>query len=72
MKNLSSTPLTKDQERLLAQGPKFVIKPRQPPVGEYIVAVEQPCSELGQGETDELRVEVKKALKKTQNTPRVQ
>ena len=50
VKNLSSTPLTKEQERLLAQGPKFAIKSRQPPVGEYIVAVEQACSKLGQGE----------------------
>ena len=71
VKNLSSTPLTKDQERLLAQGPKFAIEPRQPPIGENIAAVEQACSKLGQGEADELRLEVKKALKKTQNTPRV-
>ena len=70
VKNLSSKPLTEEQVRLLAQGPKFVIRPRQPPVGEYIVAVEQACSRLRQGEADELRVEVKKALKKTQNTPR--
>ena len=65
--NLSSTPLTVDQERLLARGPKFVIKPRKPPVGEYIVAVEQACSKLSQGEADELCVEVKKTLKKAQN-----
>ena len=71
VKNLSSTPLTKEQERLLAHWPKFAIRPRQPPVIEYIVVVEQACSKLGQGEADELRVEVKKALKKTQNTPRV-
>ena len=60
VKKLSSTPLTKEQERLLAHGPKFAIKPRQPPVGEYIMAVEQACSKLGQGEADELRVEVKR------------
>ena len=71
VKNLSSTPLTKDQERLLVQGPKFTIKPRQPPAREYIAAVEQVCFQLSQGEANELRVEVKKALKKTQNTPRV-
>ena len=35
-------------------GPKFVIKPKKPPVGEYIVAVEQACSRLSQGEADEL------------------
>ena len=71
VKNLSSTPLTKEQERLLPWGPKFAIKLRQPPVGEYIAAVEQACSKLGQGEANDLKVEVKKALTKTQNTPRV-
>ena len=30
--NLYSTPLTEDQERLLAHGPKFVITPRETPV----------------------------------------
>ena len=66
VKNLSSTPLTKDQERLLAQGPKFSIRPRQPPVSEYVVAVEQACSKLNKGEAYEIRVEVKKALKRAQ------
>ena len=70
VKNLSDTPLTEEQERLLAWGPKFVIRPKKPPVGEYVVAVEQACSRLSQGEADELRVEVKKTLKKTQNKPR--
>ena len=67
VKNLSNTPLTIDQERLLAWGPKFVIKPKKPPVREYIVAVEQACSRLTQGEADELQVQVKKTLKKAQN-----
>ena len=31
--NLSSTPLTEEQERLLAHGPKFSIRPRQPQSG---------------------------------------
>ena len=67
VKNLSDTPLTSEQERLLAQGPKFVMRPKKPPVGEYVVVVEQACSRLSQGEADELRVEVKKTLKKIQN-----
>ena len=71
VKNLSSMPLTEEQERLLAHGPKFSIRPRQPPVEECIAAVEQACSRLSQGEADEMRVEVKKALKKTQCTPRL-
>ena len=65
VRNLSSIPLSEDQERLLAQGPKFFIKPRQPPVSEYVVAVEQACSRLDKGEADGIRVhnEAKKALK---------
>ena len=68
--NLSRTPLTENQERLLAQGPKFAIKPRWPPVEEYIAAIEKACPNLEQGEANELRVGVKKALKKSQNAPR--
>ena len=64
VKKWSNTPLTLDQERLLAHGPKFVIKPKKPPIGEYIVAVEQACSRLTQQEADELQMEVKKTLKK--------
>ena len=55
---------------MLAHGLKFVIRPKEPPVREYIVAVEQACSKLNQGESEELRVEVKKALKKAQKTQR--
>ena len=70
VKNLSNTPLTTEQERLLAQGPKFVIRPKKSPVGEYVAAVEQACSRLSQGEADELHVEVKKTLRKAQNKAR--
>ena len=69
VQNLSSTPLTKDQESLLAHGPKFAISHKQPPVGEYIAALEQACSKLNQGEYEELRVEVKKTLKKARRPP---
>ena len=62
--------MTKNQEKLLARGPKFVIKPKQPPVEEYITAIEKTCPKLDKGEADELRVEVKKALKKAQNKTR--
>ena len=62
--NLSNTPLTENQEKLLARGPKFVIKPKQPPVEEYITAIEKMCPKLDKEEADELRVEVKKALKR--------
>ena len=69
VQNLSSTPLTKGQESLLAHGPKFVITPKQPPVGEYIAAIEQACTKLNQGWSEELRVEVKKAFMKAQRPP---
>ena len=55
---------------MLARGPKFVIKPKQPPVEEYITAIERTCPKLDKGEADEFRVEVKKALKKAQNKTR--
>ena len=68
--NLSNKPLTEDQEKLLAHGPKFAIKPMQPPVDEYIAAIEKACPKIEQGAADELRVEVKKIIKKAQNAPR--
>ena len=70
VRNLSSMPLSEEQERLLARGPKFSIKPRQPPVSEYVAAVEQACSRLDKGEAEEMRVEVKKALRRAQCNPR--
>ena len=70
VRNLSSTTLTDDQERLLALRPKFSIRPRQPPVSKYVVAVEQACSRLNKVEADEIRVEVKKALKRAQCSSR--
>ena len=51
----------------MSHSPKFVIRPRKPPVREYIAAVEQACTKLNQGEADELCVEVKNTLKKAQN-----
>ena len=68
--NLSSTPLTEEHEKLLAHGPKFVIKPRQALVNEYIVATEQACTKLEQGKQEEFRVEVKKLLQQDQNKRR--
>ena len=70
VRNLSDTPLPEDQEGLLAQGPKFSIRPRQLPVSENVVAVEQAWSRLSKGEAEEMRVEVKKALKKAQCSSR--
>ena len=66
VKNLSSTSLTEDQTKALAHGPNFAIVPRSPPVGEYIVAIENACNQLQQGKAEELRGEMKSVLKKIQ------
>ena len=65
--NLSKTPLTIEQESLLAHGPKFVITPKETPVTEYVVATEQACTKIEQGKQDEFRVEVKRLLLQDQN-----
>ena len=67
MINLSKTPLTREQERLLAHGPKFVITPKETPVTEYIAATEQACTKIDQGKQEEFRVEVKRLLLQDQN-----
>ena len=41
VRNISKTPLTEAQECLLAHGPNFVVVPREPPICEYIVAIEK-------------------------------
>ena len=66
VKNLSDTLLTEAQEGMLAHGQCFMIIPRCPPKGEYIVAIEHACLKLNHGEAEELRVKVKKILQKTQ------
>ena len=56
--------MTQDQTKALAHGPNFAIVPRSPPVGEYIVAIENVCNQLQQGKVEELRGEIKSVLKK--------
>ena len=58
VKNLSSTPLTEDQIKALAHSPNFAIVPKSPPVGEYIVAIENACIQLQLGKAEELRGEI--------------
>ena len=53
--NLSSTPLTQEQEQALSNGPNYVIVPRVPPIGEYITTIENVCNQLQQGKVEELR-----------------
>ena len=69
VKNLSSTTLTKDQIKALAHRPNYAIVPRSPPVGEYIIAIENACNQLQQGKVEELRGEIKSVLKNI-HTPR--
>ena len=66
VRNLSSTPLTEAQTKVLAHGPNFTVVPRCPPIGEYIVVIEHACNQLQQGKAEELRGEVKSTLKKIQ------
>ena len=67
--NISSKPLNKAQEKLLAHGPNYAVVPKSPPIAEYIAAVEQACSRLQQGEAEELRGEVKSIIKRSRNPP---
>ena len=62
--NLSSTPLTQDEKKLLSNSPNYAIVPRIPPIGENITTIENVCNQLEQGKAVELRGEVKKVLKK--------
>ena len=60
-------PLTESQEKILLWGPNFAIVPKSPPVGEYIASIEHACSQLKQGEVEELREEIKTILKMIQS-----
>ena len=63
--NLSSVPLTKDQEDLLSHGPNFVITPKKPPLGDYITNIEKACQSLDVNSVEELRSEIYRVLRKT-------
>ena len=49
VRNISSTPLTKAQVKVLSHGPNFVVVPRCPPVGKYIAHIEEACTQLKLG-----------------------
>ena len=73
VRNISKTPLTQVQEKLLAHGPNFVIVPKEPSTTEYIAATEKACLRLPCRKVEELRGEVKAILKKpktNQTSPR--
>ena len=62
--NLSSIPLTKEQESLLSHGPNFAISPKKPPLGEYILNTEKACQSLDTNMAEELRTEAYRVLRK--------
>ena len=62
--NLSSIPLTKEQENLLSHGPNFAIPPKKPPLGDYILNIEKACQSLDTNTAEELRSEVYRVLRK--------
>ena len=64
VRNLSKTPLTNAKEKVLARGPNFAIVPKEPPVIEYVAAIEKACQQLKQGEAEELRGKIKSIIKK--------
>ena len=62
--NISNTPLTAEQEKLLAHGPNYAIVPREPPIAQYVAAIEKACNKLEEGKAEEFRVQVKSAIQK--------
>ena len=65
--NLSKTPLTEDQEKVLARGPNFAVIAK-PPVSEYISQIEKACQQLNQGKAEELERRNKGNPQKHQTT----
>ena len=48
--------------------PPFAIIPKNLPNEEYVASIEHVCQKLKEGEAEELRVEIKKLLKKAKET----
>ena len=66
VRNISSTPLTEVQKKLLSHRPNYALVPKSPPITEYIATIEQEFTPLQQGKTEELGGEVKATIKKIQ------
>ena len=62
--NLSSIPLTEEQENLLSHRPNFAISPKKPLLGDYILNIEKVCQSLDTNMAEELRSEVYGVLRK--------
>ena len=61
--NLTNTPLTDVQEKVLAHSPNFAMVANDPPIGKYIAQIERMCQKMKQGEVEELRGQIKLILK---------
>ena len=61
--NLSSQPLSLNQETVLAHGPNFAVTPKTPPFQKYITAVDVACQSLKPSEVDEFRADIARVLK---------
>ena len=66
--NISNTPLTVEQEKLLAHGPNYAIVPRELPIAQYVTAIEHACTKLEEGKAEEFRVQVKSAIQIDETT----
>ena len=66
VRNISSTPLTEAQIKLLSHGPNYAVIPKNPPIIEYNASIEKACTSLQPGKVEELRGEVKTNIKKMQ------
>ena len=64
VRNISSTPLTEAQMKLLSHRPNYAVVPKNPPTMEYITTIEKACTSLPPGKAEELRGEVKANIKK--------
>ena len=67
VRNISSTPLTEAQIKLLSHGPNYMVIAENPPIAEYIAAIEKACTSLQPGKAEELRGKVKTNSKKMQH-----
>ena len=65
--NISDKLLSADEERLLAHGPNYAIVLKDPPIIQYVAAIEYACTKLEEGKVEEFRVQVKAAIQRYRN-----
>ena len=64
--NISDKPLSDAEEKLLAHGPNFAVVPKNPPIIQYVAAVDQSYTKLEEGKAEEFTVQFKAAIQKIQ------